>query len=336
VAETRSETILKGVLFCYRSWHMASFQFTTGPREEEVPEGEILAGKYRVERVLGAGAMGVVVRVTQLGADGVFALKFLRPSVARDAVAAKRFLREAAAAGRIQSPHVVKISDVGELASGAPYLVMEYLEGVTLDRQLAGDKRLALEQACNFAVQLAAGVSAAHAMGVLHRDIKPANLYVCRGDDGGELLKIVDFGVSKILDDDSQGGHLTRTQTSIGSPLFMSPEQMRSARTVDFRADQWSVGAVLYRMATGNLPFDAKSLPRLCVQVLTADFMPVTTRCPDLPVEFGAVVERCLRLSPDERFADMAEFAEALVPFAGATGRAHAARCRALLKPAQP
>ncbi len=334
-AETGAETVLPGAFFCYRSWRMASFQFTAGPREEDVPAGEILAGKYRVESVIGAGAMGVVVRVAQVGDEGVFALKFLRPSVARDAVAAKRFLREAAAAGRIQSPHVVKISDVGELASGVPYLVMEYLDGATLDRQLAGDRRLPLEQACDLALQLAAGLAAAHAMGVLHRDIKPANLYLCRGDGGDELLKIVDFGVSKILDQDGGEGHLTRTQTSIGSPLFMSPEQMRSARTVDFRADQWSLGAVLYRMATGNLPFDAKSLPRLCVQVLQAEFMPITTRCPDLPAEFGAVVERCLRLSPGDRFSDLAEFAAALAPFAGARGPDRAARCRELLQSAQ-
>jgi serine/threonine-protein kinase len=314
---------------------MASFLFTAGPREEDVPEGEILAGKYRVERVLGAGAMGVVLRVTRLGADGILALKFLRPSVARDAVAAKRFLREAAAAGRIQSRHVVKILEVGELASGAPYLVMEYLDGATLASHLEGGKRLSLEQACNFAGQLAEGVAAAHAMGVLHRDLKPANLFICHGDDGHDLLKIVDFGVSKLLDDEGGDGHLTRTQTSLGSPLFMSPEQMRSARTVDFRADQWSVGAVLYRMATGHLPFDGTSLPRLCLQVLQAEFMPVTTRCPDLPAEFGAVVERCLRLSPGDRFADMAELAEALVPFAGTGGRERADRCREILEPAQ-
>jgi eukaryotic-like serine/threonine-protein kinase len=311
---------------------MASFHFTVGPREEEMPDGEVLAGKYRVERVLGAGAMGVVVRVTQIGTDQVFALKFLRPSVARDAVAAKRFLREASAAGRIQSPHVVKISDVGQLESGAPYLVMEYLEGSTLDRVLAGDRRLSVEQACDFGVQLATGLAAAHAMGVLHRDIKPANLYVCR-DDEAELLKIVDFGVSKILDgEDGEGQHLTRTQTSIGSPLFMSPEQMRSARTADFRADQWSVGAVLYRMLTGKLPFDAKSLPRLCVQVLQGDFAPVRTTCPDIPAEVAKSVERCLRISPDERFADIAALAESLAPFAGPSGVTRAATCRELLK----
>jgi eukaryotic-like serine/threonine-protein kinase len=311
---------------------MASFHFTLGPREEDVPEGELLAGKYRVERVLGAGGMGVVVRVVHVENGGVFALKFLRPSVGRDPVAAQRFLREAAAAGRIRSPHVVTISDVGELASGVPYLVMEFLEGTTLEKELVGGQRLPLERASDLALQVAEGLAAAHAMGVLHRDIKPANLHLGRSSDDRDLLKIADFGVSKILDPDGpEGQHLTRTQTSVGSPLYMAPEQMRSARTADFRADQWSLGAVLYRTATGSLPFDAKSLPRLCVQVMTADFIPVRTRCPDLPDEFAAVVERCLRLSADERFVDVAAFAEALAPFAGATGAERARRCREVL-----
>jgi eukaryotic-like serine/threonine-protein kinase len=316
---------------------MANFQLPTRPREEDVPEGEVLAGKYRVERVLGAGGMGVVARVTPLAGEGIFALKFLRPSVARDPVAAKRFLREAAAAGRIESRHVVKISDVGQLASGSPYLVMEYLEGGTLDQRLAGNQRLPLAQACDLALQIAEGLAAAHAMGVIHRDIKPANLYLTKGTDGTELLKIVDFGVSKILDPDTpEGQHLTRTQTSLGSPLYMSPEQMRSARTADFRTDQWSLGGVLYRMATGQLPFEGKSLPRLCVQVLEGDFVPIATRCPELPAAFAAAVEKCLRVNPSERYADVAELAEALVPFAGTAASERAERCRALLRAAKP
>ena len=312
---------------------MARYEVPAGPREEDVPEGEILAGKYRVERVLGAGGMGIVVRVTSLEGSQVFALKFLRPSVARKPSAAARFLREAQAGKRIKSPHVVTISDVGELAPGSPYLVMEYLEGTSLDKRLAGEKLLPLDQACDLALQVAEGLAAAHAMGVIHRDIKPANLFLTAGCEGMEWLKIVDFGISKILDPDSPAApHLTRTQTSIGSPLYMSPEQMRSARTADFRADQWSLGVVLYRMATGHLPFDAKSLPRLCVQVLEADFVPVATRRSDLPADFAVAVERCLRCSPGDRHADIAELAEALVPFAGPGGRGRADHCREILR----
>ncbi len=308
---------------------MASYQLPSRPQEEDVPVGEVLAGKYLVEKVLGAGAMGVVARVTCLDREGVFALKFLRPSVARDPVATKRFLREAAAAERIKSAHVVEITDVGELASGAPYLVMEYLEGATLEQHLAGGQRLPVERACDLALQIADGLAAAHAMGVIHRDIKPANLFVTRRSDGTDLVKIVDFGVSKILGPDGQ--KLTRTRTSIGSPLYMSPEQMRSARSADFRADQWSLGAVLYRMATGHVPFDGQSLPRLCVQVLEGDFTPVLVRCPELPAELAATIERCLRVEPAERHADVAEMAAALALFAGPGGAARAEHCRGLL-----
>jgi serine/threonine protein kinase len=317
---------------------MASYQLPVGPREEDVPEGEILGGKYRVERVLGAGGMGVVVKVTRLEGEGTFALKFLRPSVARDPMAAKRFRREAEAAGRIESPHVVKISDIGDLATGAPYLVMEYLEGTTLEKRLAGGQRLPLAEACDLALQIAEGLAAAHAMGVIHRDIKPANLYLVADAEGAGLLKIADFGVSKILDPagPESGRGLTRTQTSIGSPLYMSPEQMRSARTADFRADQWSLGAVLYRMATGHLPFEASSMVRLCVLVLSADFVPTTERCPELPAEFAAAVERCFRVEPAERYADIAAWAEAFAPFAGPRGRERADRCREILGAAKP
>ena len=316
---------------------MARYVVPTLPREEDVKVGDILAGKYRAERVMGAGGMGVVVEVTHVESGGVFALKYLRPSVARDPSAAARFLREAKAGGRIRNPHVVAISDVGELSSGSPFLVMEYLEGTSLDKRLVAGTRLPLSEACDLAMQVAEGLAAAHAMGVIHRDIKPANLFLTLGPDGAEVLKIVDFGISKILDPDSPSAqHLTRTQTSIGSPLYMSPEQMRSARTADFRTDQWSLGVVLYRMATGHLPFDGQSLPRLCVQVLEASFMPAAMRCPDLPTEFAAAVERCLRRLPNERYADMAELADALVPFATSESRARADRCRALLAASTP
>ncbi len=299
-----------------------------GPREDDVPEGEILAEKYRAERVLGAGAMGVVVRVRHLESSEVFALKFLRPSVARDPSATARFLREAQAAGRIQNPHVVRISDVGTLATGVPYLVMEYLEGITLEARLKGGPPLDVETACDFALQACEGLAAAHATGIVHRDIKPANLTLCPRTGQSELLKILDFGVSKIIDE-NQG--LTRTQTALGSPLYMSPEQMRSARTADARADQWSLGAVIYRMLTGKLPFSAASLPRVCVLVMEGSFAPMSSLRSELPAPLVAAVERCLKVEPNDRHADVADLAQALAPFAGFEGEISAERCRKIL-----
>jgi len=299
-----------------------------GPREDEIPEGEILAEKYRAERVLGAGAMGVVVRVRHLESSEIFALKFLRPSVARDPSATARFLREAQAAGRIQNPHVVRISDVGTLGTGIPYLVMEYLEGITLEARLKSGPPLDVETACDFALQACEGLAAAHATGIVHRDIKPANLTLCPRPEQSELLKILDFGVSKIIDE-NQG--LTRTQTALGSPLYMSPEQMRSARTADARADQWSLGAVIYRMLTGKLPFSAPSLPRVCVLVMEGSFAPMSTLRPDLPAPLVAAVERCLKVEPNERHADVADLAQALTPFSGFEGEISAERCRKIL-----
>ncbi len=310
---------------------MALFQLPTVRREDDVPAGEILAAKYRVERVLGAGGMGVVVQVRRLADEQTFALKFLRPSVARDPSAKVRFLREAEAAGRIESPHVVHISEVGTLDTGTPYLLMEYLHGATLEKLLSGGHALPLQVACDLALQVCEGLSAAHATGVIHRDIKPANLYLCAGEGGAKVLKIADFGISKILDDNQNRG-LTRPQTSLGSPLYMSPEQMESASSADFRTDQWSLGAVLYRMVTARLPFSAGSLPALCLQVMEGDFVPIATLCPYLPTEFAAAAERCLRVAPKERYADMAELAQALAPFAGPQGAAHVERCRALLR----
>jgi serine/threonine protein kinase len=309
---------------------MAGFRVPSRPREEDVPAGEILAGKYRALRVIGSGAMGVVVQVAALATGEIAALKFLRPSVVRHPSAAARFLRETEVSRKIKSPHAVAISDVGTLASGSPYMVMEYLEGINLEQLLFGDALLPLDRACDLALQAALGLAAAHAVGVIHRDVKPANLFLTRGPDGAELLKILDFGISKVLDLEP-GQQLTRTQTSIGSPQYMSPEQMRSARSVDFRTDQWALGVVLYRMATGQLPFQADTLPRLCGMVLEANFLPVAVVRPELPPDFAATVERCFRRRPDERFADMAALAEAFVPFAGPDGAESARRCREIL-----
>ncbi len=308
---------------------MVRYLEPTTPGEDQVAPGSVLAGKYLAKRVIGAGAMGVVVEVTHVDhADQRYALKFLRPSVASDPSAAERFRREAKAAGRIENRHVVRIFEIGELDTKTPYLVMEYLEGSSLESEFQRGTRFELERAADLAQQVAEGLSAAHGMGVIHRDIKPANLFLKDQPDGQAWLKIVDFGISKICDPSFQQKHLTQTQTSIGSPLYMSPEQMRSARTADYRTDQWALGVVLYRMATGRLPFEAPSLPVLCAMVLEGDYPPVSSLRSELPPAFVAAVDRCLRHSPAERFPTIADLALALAPFAGREGTERALRCQ--------
>src|SRR5271170_903633 len=194
-----------------------------------VRQGEILAGRYRVERVLGVGGMGVVVAATHLQLDTKVAIKFLLPTMLRNQEVVGRFAREARAAVRIQSEHVARVSDVGTLENGAPYMVMEFLEGGDLADWIQRRGPLPIEQAVDFVVQACVGVASAHGIGIVHRDLKPANLFCLRGNDGQFFIKVLDFGISKVASASDSGGAMTHTATVMGSPFYMSPEQMQSA-----------------------------------------------------------------------------------------------------------
>jgi serine/threonine protein kinase len=298
----------------------------------EVQPGDVLVGKYRVERVLGAGGMGVVVEATHLLLSERVALKFLLPHALGDEAANARFLREAQAAARIKSNHVARVTDVGELRTGSPYIVMEFLEGQSLDELFEADGRLEVELACELTLQACEGLAAAHAVGVIHRDVKPSNLFVTKANDGSTQLKVLDFGISKVLQPaNSLIDQLTQTQVTMGSPLFMSPEQMRSSRGVDARSDVWSLGIVLYEALTGRSPFDADSLPQLCAMVLEGECTPISELLPQLPPQLAEAIMRCLCTAPDDRFQNVAEMAQALAPFGGPEGSARAARCQRIL-----
>src|SRR5580704_14011169 len=209
-----------------------------------VVEGDVLAGKYKVERLLGAGGMGVVVAARHLQLDQLVALKFVLPKALEDKSMTERFLREAKAAVRLKSEHVAKVLDVGTLDSGAPYIVMEYLEGTNLAEVIAIQAPLAADVACDYLIQACEALSEAHTLGIVHRDLKPQNLFLTKGVGGAPLVKVLDFGISKIKQ--PEGAHnLTQTATVIGSPLYMAPEQMRSARNADQRSDIWALGVVL-------------------------------------------------------------------------------------------
>ncbi len=287
-----------------------------------VKEGDVVAGKYRVERVLGVGGMGVVVAAIHLHLDQRVALKFVRPEAAENAQAVERFMREARAAARLKSEHVAKVHDVALLESGMPYLVMEYLEGADLGRVLAEQGPLSIESAADYVIQACEAVAEAHAIGIVHRDIKPQNLFLTRRLGGAPMVKVLDFGISKIAA--VIGARLTQTASVMGSPLYMAPEQMRSARNVDPRADIWALGVVLYELLTGRVPFDAETMTELCLKVVQDAPVPPETLRFDLPPALRAIIARCLEKDPTRRFAEAGELAAALEPFAPIASRPRA------------
>ena len=279
--------------------------------------GTVLAGKFRVERVLGQGNMGVVLLATHLQLDQQVALKFLLPSTLSQAELEARFAQEARAAAKIKSEHVARVIDVSALDNGAPYIVMEYLEGTDLAKQLARRGPLPVAQAVAHVLQACEALAEAHAAGIVHRDLKLSNLFVASYPDGAPCIKILDFGISKYSIPGSDPDlSMTDTAAVMGSPLYMSPEQMRSTRNVDARSDIWALGVILYELVAGRVPFDAQTMPLLCTMVLQDEPPPLGPRVRDLPRGFEAVVLRCLAKDRNQRFPNVYELARALSEFA--------------------
>jgi serine/threonine-protein kinase len=285
--------------------------------------GEILAGKYRIERVLGAGGMGTVVAAMHLDLHELRAVKLMHPESVGDARAVERFLREARAAVRLKSDHVTKVFDVGRLESGAPYIVMEHLVGSDLGQLSKLHGPLPIEDAALYVAQAASAIAEAHAAGIVHRDLKPSNLFLTTAADGSPRIKVLDFGISKMSRmDDGAPLDMTRTRELLGSPLYMAPEQMRSMHAADARSDIWGLGVILYKLVTGKLPFFAKGLLEICTVVLEQPIVRPSTLRPDLPPELEAVILHCLAKDPAKRLASAAALAASLAPFV--TGRASA------------
>ena len=282
-----------------------------------VREGDILAGKYRVERVLGMGGMGVVVAAHHLQLDEKVALKFLLPDALDNSEAVARFAREARAAVKIKSEHVARVTDVGTLPNGAPYMVMEYLDGGDLAAWLLDRGPLSVEQAVEFVLQASEAVAEAHALGIVHRDLKPANLFCIRRADGRLSVKVLDFGISKVTQFGASGASaLTHDAALVGSPLYMSPEQMKAANSVDSLTDIWALGVILYELLTGKLPFVAESLPEQVHRVTTEPPSSLRGIRPEVPVDLEAVILCCLEKERSKRYHNVAELALALYPFA--------------------
>jgi serine/threonine-protein kinase len=282
-------------------------------------EGTLVAGKYRLQAVLGEGGMGLVLSAHHEALDRTVAIKVLRSESTKDGAMVERFLREARLAANLKSEHVAHVLDVGTLPTGAPFMVLEYLEGADLAAVLVREGRLPVAVACNYVVQACEAVAEAHSTGIVHRDLKPENLYLTKSVGGADLVKVLDFGVSKALD--AGRAAITTTGVTLGSPLYMAPEQLRGAREVGPRADVWALGVVLYELLTLHLPFEADTLPDLCVQITTEDPVPLEELRDDVPQALLAVVARCLEKDPGKRYFDAAELAEALAPFAQAIVR---------------
>jgi len=281
-----------------------------------VQEGDLLAGKYVVERVLAEGGMGVVVAATRVRTGGgapreQVAIKLLLPDEAGGAGAVQRFLREGRAASKIKSEHVVRVIDVDVLDSGAPYIVMELLEGSDLSKLLDARGPLPVAEAIGHLLQICEALAEAHGIGIVHRDLKPANLFLTRDTDGGPCIKVLDFGISKVtgaVDADMT----TTTKSIVGSPFYMSPEQLLSPKDVDPRADIWALGVVLHELLSGQVPFCGESMPEICSLVLHAPPPSIARLRSDVPEALRRVISKCLEKDRANRFQNVGELASAL------------------------
>src|SRR5688572_19420064 len=310
--------------------------------EEDIVEmpfapGEVVASKYEILGLIGSGGMGYVVAALHIELGEMVALKFLRPEALAQEELVERFAREARAAVRIKSEYVARVMDVGTLPDGVPFIVMEHLEGKDLADVLAEQTRLPIRTAVEYMMQACEALARAHANGIVHRDIKPEHLFLTRHAQGVDIIKVLDFGISKLAltSPASKGSRqFVRTMLPMGSPTYMSPEQIRTAGEVDARSDIWSLGCVLFELIAGTTAFDAPTLMQLSAAILEKDPTPLRQLQPECPPELEAVVAKCLEKDVSTRFQNIAELAVALYPFAPRRARISAERCSYLLRDA--
>lgn len=269
--------------------------------------GDVIAGRYRIESVAGEGGMGIVYEAEHVILRQRVAVKALLPGIASSTEAVERFSLEASAIARITSEHVVRVMDAGSLPGGAPYLVMEYLDGRDLSEVLARSGPLPPSEVVDFALQALEALAHAHAAHVIHRDLKPANLFLARLSDGRQIIKLVDFGISQAIDLSSDDRGV------VGSPAYMSPEQLKN-EAIDLRTDLWSLGVVLYELLSGSPPF-VGSFSELVTAILELDATPLAEKKQGISPGLSNVVARCLRRDPSARWANTAELARALSPY---------------------
>ncbi|HWO10198.1 MAG TPA: serine/threonine-protein kinase, partial [Polyangiaceae bacterium] len=281
---------------------------------EDYAAGRVISGRFRVEHVIGVGSMGIVLAAKHLELDERVAIKFIRAEMQRLPGVLSRFAREAKAAVSIKSEHVAQVFDVGTAEGIGPYIVMEYLEGSDLAQVLELEGRLPIRRAVHYIMQACEALAVAHSAGITHRDIKPENLFLTR-QGGLERIKLLDFGISKAtLTGKVFGDELAAAESAclLGTPLYMSPEQIRATAEVDHRADIWALGAVLYELLTAHSAFVADSVRQVWTRILETTPTPLTTYCPEAPPALQAVLERCLEKEPARRFQSVAELANEL------------------------
>ncbi|HEX4449956.1 MAG TPA: serine/threonine-protein kinase [Kofleriaceae bacterium] len=276
--------------------------------------GDILLGKYRVEDVIGIGGMGRVVRATHMYLHQSVAIKILLPTMAESQSTVERFIREAQATVKLRNEHIARVMDVGTMPDGVPFMVMEFLEGFDLNQILRHHGPQLAQPVVDLVLQACEGISEAHAIGIVHRDIKPSNFFITRRPDGSNLLKILDFGISKTPASAQNMSELTGTQTVVGTPTYMAPEQMRTARSTDPRSDIWSIGVVMYQMLVGRPPFEAETYAELVLKVGTEP--PNSMFGVQLPQGLESIVMRCLEKDPNNRIQNVGDLARMLAPYA--------------------
>lgn len=303
------------------------------PAPPHPPVGSLINEKYKVEEVIGEGAVGIVLAAQNVELGERVALKFLKASMLKRADVVARFMHEAKAACSIKTEHSATVFDVGRTAEGYPFLVMEFLEGRDLASVIAEGEPLSVRDVAEFGMQVCDALAVAHAKGIIHRDIKPENLFL-DSRSGMPSLKVLDFGISKtaltgtVL---STMLPLMDTSQMTGTPLYMSPEQVRSSDTVDARTDIWSLGIVMFEALTGRFPFHAETITELCTAILDNPLEPITRFRDGLPEGFVAVLDRCLEKDVDKRYQSVAELAVALMPFAPKRARICAERAAHVL-----
>jgi serine/threonine-protein kinase len=284
------------------------------PALPSVGPGDLVGGKYAITRVIGSGGMAVVYEAQHVKLGQPVAMKMLLPELLEREDIVARFEREARAAARLRSPHVARVFDVDALPDGTPYLVMELLEGRDLAAELALRGPLSMDQAIDYVLQVCDAMAEAHRQGTVHRDLKPSNLFLTQSR-GRDFVKVLDFGVSKIASEEAVDPNVTRTRSALGTVLYMSPEQVRSAKNVDARTDVWSLGIVLYELLTARAPFLGESATAVAAAVVADTPQPLRAIRGDLPLELEQVIMKALEKDREKRFHDAAAFAAALAPF---------------------